>query len=125
MQPARLHSRFCWGKKEMGERNNIVVTDGKDTVRFYAHWHSPEMLVKVVHSALSRKKRWDDYPYLSRIIFCDLIKGDVEGETGFGIVSSAWKSGGTDVVTVNVSAQEVLLPAQEPISFCEFLETRS
>lgn len=34
---------------------------------------------------LRREQRWDDASYLARMIFCAVIDGDVNGETGYGI----------------------------------------
>jgi hypothetical protein len=40
----------------------------------------------VVRSAPRRgQDRWDDEPYLARIIFSELIRDDIDGDTGYGI----------------------------------------
>lgn len=71
----------------MGDRGNIVVqeTEGK-RVYLYTHWKGSQ-IGGVVAKALAKKKRWDDAPYLARIIFCELIdvEGDIKGEAGYGI----------------------------------------
>lgn len=70
----------------MGDRGNIRIAyhDG-NSVNFYGHWSGSEMF-DVLKSALNRgRSRWDDEQYLSRIIFCELVKDDVMGLTGFGI----------------------------------------
>lgn len=80
----------------MGDRRSIIVSEGKDAeaeVVLYTHW-SGEELPTILRKALDRARdRWDDTPYLARVIFCqmladwnpdDLIEG-VMGTTGFGI----------------------------------------
>lgn len=65
----------------MGDRGNIKV--GK--VYLYTHWGGSE-ITEILKSALIRGKgRWNDEPYLTRIIFCEMIKDDVMGDTGYGI----------------------------------------
>lgn len=78
----------------MGDRANIVViqphgplAEGEQPpmIYLYTHWDGSD-LARILKAALSRgKDRWDDPPYLTRIIFCQMIQGDVEGLTGFGI----------------------------------------
>lgn len=69
----------------MGDRGNIVMDfgEGKE-VWFYAHWSGSD-LPTVVRNALARRERWGDGPYLSRMIFCELVKNDVGESTGYGI----------------------------------------
>jgi hypothetical protein len=74
----------------MGDRGNIVVLsdhieEGKErqAVYLYTHWGGSEIQL-YLKAALSRRKRWDDAPYLARIIFQQMIGND-DGETGFGI----------------------------------------
>lgn len=70
----------------MGDRGTIKVFDGGwgEAVFLYSHWGGSG-LAELVHSVLSRKQRWDDSPYLARMLFSAMVKGDVDGETGFGI----------------------------------------
>lgn len=69
----------------MGDRGNIVVQDGQGArVWLYTHWDGSD-LPKMLQDALKRgESRWDDAPYLARIVFCDMIK-EVASLTGFGI----------------------------------------
>lgn len=64
----------------MGDRGNIKV--GK--VYLYTHWGGSEIKA-ILQRALKRRQRWNDEPYLTRIIFCEMLEGDLDGETGFGI----------------------------------------
>ena len=76
----------------MGDRGNIVMdyseeTDDQDQDRrifFYTHWSGSE-LKSIVQTALRKRWRWDDPSYLSKIIFWELVKGNEERETGYGI----------------------------------------
>lgn len=72
----------------MGDRGNIVIKQRKpkDTfLYFYTHWSGSD-IGQTVQDALKRgKERWDDEQYLARIIFCELIKDDINGTDGYGI----------------------------------------
>lgn len=70
----------------MGDRGNICMemNDG-GRVFFYSHWTGRE-LPETLKSALVRgKNRWNDEPYLARIIFNEMTTGYELEETGFGI----------------------------------------
>lgn len=73
----------------MGDRGNIFVKNSKyepsTGIYFYTHWSGSD-LKRILANALKRgEHRWDDEPYLNRIIFCEMIQDDVLGECGFGI----------------------------------------
>ena len=89
----------------MGDRGNIVVREGKDEVWFYSHW-SGSSIGDVVKEALSRRQRWDDAPYLARIVFDTLTQGEHGGETGFGIWNGVCDNE-HDIVVVDVAKQKV------------------
>lgn len=87
----------------MGDRRNIIITDGSGgpNVALYTHWAGTE-LPKVLARALERgRSRWGDTPYLTRIIFSDMISEnhDVLETTGFGISA-------TDDLTSSVEPSE-------------------
>lgn len=69
----------------MGDRGNIAIKDETGgQVWLYTHydgWKLPETL----RSALARRERWDDAPYLARIVFCEMVAADLGGTTGYGI----------------------------------------
>jgi hypothetical protein len=70
----------------MGDRGNFVMkqADG-NKIYFYTHW-SGNNLPFILREALIRgRDRWDDEPYLARIIFCELVKGREMDTTGYGI----------------------------------------
>src|SRR5688572_19980790 len=94
----------------MGDRANVYVHDGpKAGVYLYTHncgWKLPE----VVREALSREQRWDDEPYLTRIIFSEMIKSDILGETGFGISTTP---GEGPIIDVDISFRTVYWGTEE------------
>lgn len=101
----------------MGDRGNIIVKEGCSEVYLYTHWSGSDLPGIVSKSLRRGKDRWNDGPYLARILFCDMLNGD-NGLTGFGI-SSVYGDGGTDI-TVDVDKQTVRLNADEPKPFAEF-----
>lgn len=73
----------------MGDRANIVMAKDNGCfpapVYFYGHWIGSQRK-EILASALDRcRGRWTDGSYLARGIFCEMIQGDVLGETGYGI----------------------------------------
>ncbi len=96
----RKNSERRW-KNKMGDRGNIKV--GK--VYLYTHWGGSE-IKQILKNALSKKLRWDDEAYLTRIIFCEMIKEDVSGETGFGISTEICDNDNV-ILEVDVENQEV------------------
>lgn len=72
----------------MGDRGNIVIQSGAERVFLYTHLEGSEIR-QTLARALARKERWGDPSYLARIIFCEMVKGDEAGETGFGIWTHA------------------------------------
>lgn len=94
----------------MGDRGNIQVKDNAEDngVFFYSHWSGTE-LPDIVSAALKRgKSRWGDTPYLRRVIFCELVKGDIDGETGYGIDTSECDPN-HPLIVVNDGAQTVTI----------------
>ena len=72
----------------MGDRANVVLRedDGRK-VYLYTHWGGYK-LPSVLKRALDRGERHSDSPYLARIIFSEMVRGQEDQATGFGI--SAW-----------------------------------
>jgi hypothetical protein len=93
----------------MGDRAHAVVKSGDSEVYLYTHWDGTE-LPETVRDALKRAKdagRLHDAPYLTRIIFCEMIKGEEQDSAlGFGIHGKACEDESRDVI-VNVDNQTV------------------
>lgn len=73
----------------MGDRANIAVIqpDGKSAVYIYSHWDGLEGMFKKLQKALKRKQRWDDHSYLCRIIIAEVIRDDLDSDTGYGVAT--------------------------------------
>jgi hypothetical protein len=66
----------------MGTRAQVLI---KDTgIYLYQHYDGNE-LFDIVKRAIAKKMRWEDTEYLTRIIFSEMIKDNIAGETGYGI----------------------------------------
>jgi len=103
----------------MGDRGNIKV--GK--VYLYTHWGGSN-LKTVLKKALSRKQRWNDEAYLTRIIFCEMIIEEEQGlneETGFGI-STKIQDNENPILEVDVEHQEIKENGEIINSFEEFIK---
>jgi hypothetical protein len=99
----------------MGDRANVYVHEGDQPgVYLYSHWGG-STLPQVVRDALARGARWDDPDYLTRIIFCEMVKGDVSGTTGYGIGARVG-DGADRIVDVDTQAQRVTLVGRWPES---------
>lgn len=70
----------------MGSRANVYVRQEEDGSGVYLYTHNKGYeLAQTVQAALARGVRWDDPPYLARIIFSEMIGNNAKGEIGFGI----------------------------------------
>jgi hypothetical protein len=91
----------------MGDRGNIVIKEGQEQVWLYSHW-SGSSITSILQRALARKQRWDDAPYLARIIFDTMTEGSHGSETGYGIWTCPLDNE-HDILLVDVKAQKVLV----------------
>ena len=89
----------------MGDRGNVYIEDAD--LYFYTHWYGSQ-LPKIVQETLEKKDRWTDEPYLSRMIFSNMIKDDVNGTAGFGI-SRYMCDNENPIVNVNIAEQKVTI----------------
>jgi len=109
----------------MGDRANVAIElfPNGERIYFYTHWNGTD-LPEVVRKALARRQRWDDPSYLARIIFSEMIDGNVKSETGFGISTQAAADAQHPVLVVNVPTQEVSVFAdkRQTYTFSEFVE---
>jgi hypothetical protein len=109
----------------MGDRANVYIHEG-DTpgVYLYAHWSGSD-LPGDVKTALSYRERWDDMPYLTRIVFSTMT-GNVFSTTGYGI-DTRIGDGADRIVDIDVSAQTVHVKGfngdTKPVSFTEYIST--
>lgn len=67
----------------MGTRAQVYFPETK--IYLYQHYDGYN-LPNTVRDALKRgKDRWDDPEYLARIVFCEMIRDDIDVTTGYGI----------------------------------------
>lgn len=110
----------------MGDRGNIKVIQNPYPVYLYTHWSGSDVQ-DVAREALSKRWRWDDPAYLTRIIFDELTKGDHGQETGYGI-STRVQDNEHPIIVINPSEQMVYLEdcnekrLSTKMSFNEFIE---
>ena len=72
----------------MGSRANVVVHDDVDeskVVYLYTHWGEEELEAEVAKALHRGRERWGDAPYIARIIFCEMVRDDLDSPTGYGI----------------------------------------
>lgn len=91
----------------MGDRGNIVFKMEPADVWLYTHWCGTE-LAATLHTALSKRWRWRDDSYLARIVFCEMIKGQEDAETSYGIATSP-PDNEHNILRVDCEKQEVSL----------------
>ena len=101
----RRNKMGCRGTIEIWE-NGAAPKDEERPVVLYTHWGAYEMIFDVIN-VLKKKERWNDPPYLSRMIFSEMIKNDINGTTGFGIMTDNALDTEHEVV-VDIDRQEVV-----------------
>lgn len=122
----------------MGDRGNIYFRDDvkrNHGVYLYSHWGGyglPKLLQSAIRRA-ERAGRLNDPAYFCRIVFCEMVKDDITGSTGYGI-SATITDNEHDILVVDTETQTVGVakepengtdPQPEPFktwSFKEFLE---
>ncbi|MDH4227112.1 MAG: hypothetical protein OEV59_05090 [Deltaproteobacteria bacterium] len=76
----------------MGDRAQIAIKSQYEKngakVYLYGHWIGVR-IYDVLKTVIKRGAQLDDAEYLARIIFCEMIKGEEDTETGYGISTSA------------------------------------
>lgn len=95
----------------MGDKAQVKIINGDEPpIWLYTHWHGSS-LRDAVHRAIKRKQRWDDSEYLTRIIFCEMLRMDGPGalteETGFGIGTGGQHGDVSLVVEVDLAGRTV------------------
>lgn len=107
----------------MGDRANIFVVDQtvSDTevrgVYLYTHWRGyelPEYLRSVLNDLVTRR-RWDDAPYLTRILIHGLFEKDRGGDTGSG-VSTTLCRGEYEAIVVDALNGVVAFASEEGVT---------
>jgi hypothetical protein len=97
----------------MGDRANVKIVDRESTVFLYTHNRGTDLPVILKTALIRGQQRWDDGQYLARIIFCEMIDGNLDGLTGFGI-SSVIGDGDDRVLTINIQDQTAQVNSDRP-----------
>src|SRR5436190_12468621 len=104
----------------MGDRAQVAINNGKHiSIYLYTHWNGSE-LANTVKRALARRQRWTDSEYLTRIIFCEMVKGQEDAETGFGIGISEHGDNEHPLIVLNCAKQKVWVGDNDPVTFEQF-----
>lgn len=104
----------------MGMRRNIAVDYGDNQkIYFYTHWGAAHLEQTLAAALIRGKSRWDDPPYLARIIFSEMIQDEVLDTTGYGI-SPYECDPEYDTIEVDLEKQSV-----GGVPFAEFIATRA
>lgn len=90
----------------MGDRANVVLKENDEQVCLYTHWDGTELPETVRRALVRGKSRWDDFQYLGRIVFCEMVKGREMELTGYGL-SAVPHDGENRVIEIDVGAQTV------------------
>lgn len=116
----------------MGDRANIVIKqhiahDEVGEIFFYTHWDGCRTPITLQDALKRGRSRWDDESYLARIIFSEMIQGDLEGENGYGI-SAYLTDNEYDLLVVDAETQTVTIRKESaepgegfPIPFEKFI----
>ena len=116
----------------MGDRANIVIKqhiahDEVGEIFFYTHWDGCRTPITLQDALKRGRSRWDDESYLARIIFSEMIQGNLKGESGYGI-SAYLTDNEYDLLVVDAEMQTVTIRKESaepgegfPIPFEKFI----
>jgi len=104
----------------MGDRANIVVKSSNEQVCLYTHWNGSNVSETLKDALIRGKDRWDDFQYLTRIIFCEMIRDDWQSTTGFGITQNIY-DGDDNVIYVDVDQSIITTHSGITHTFDEFI----
>lgn len=104
----------------MGDRANVVIKSDGEQVCLYTHW-AGRKLPTVLQSALKRgNDRLDDFQYLTRIIFCDMVSGHEKDLTGYGITQEI-HDGDRQIIILDLDKNTVQINEAPPIGIADFV----
>ena len=110
----------CRGTIEIWEH---AASPDESPVVLYTHWGAKEM-EDDLRAVLSRKQRWNDPSYLSRMIFSRMIRNDIDGELNYGILTDNVGDAEKEIV-VDCNRQEVIVKGydeNDTYTFDEFID---
>lgn len=90
----------------------VLIIGENGSVYLYTHNHA-DTLVKDVHDVLSRRLRWNDPDYLTRMIFCQMVlKESWEDDIGYGIGTQFYVDVNV-LITLNFEHQTVMISSAD------------
>lgn len=108
----------------MGNRSNICLQDytngQKGEIYLYSHWDGEDLPIILKRALIKGRDRWNDEPYLARIIFSEMIKDDVDGTTGYGL-SSYLTDNEHNIIYVNMTDNIVTIESSV-MSFEDYIK---
>lgn len=117
----------------MSDSGNIKIhqkfDSNDDAGPVYLYTHSlGSKIYGIVKRALSRNQRWNDPSYLARIVFCELVKGHEDKETGFGISTKPFHCDhhiiGLNCLTQMVTFEDISGDVSGYMSFEDFVNRK-
>jgi hypothetical protein len=112
----------CRGTIEIWENGDAPKSEERPVV-LYTHWGAREM-EDDLRDVLSRKLRWNDPSYLSRMIFSRMIRNDIDGELNYGILTDNVGDAEVEII-VDCNRQEVIVKGwdeNDTYTFDEFID---
>jgi len=92
----------------MGDRGLVkMVSEGEPSLNFYTHWGASSLPTTVADGLARGVARWNDYSYLNRIVFSEMIQHEVLDETGYGISVGEIDHDAWRIVTIDHVAKTV------------------
>ncbi len=104
----------------MGDRAMAEIKTEGGSLYVYTHWSGHELPENAKQAVLTAKPRWGDYPYSTRIVVDQLIKGGRDEETGFGLMlqpnaEDSYNSDNPSVV-IDLLKEELIIYRGTPIT---------
>jgi len=108
--------------------NNAAAPKSEERpVVLYTHWGAKRMLFDLI-TTLGKEQRWNDAAYLSRMIFCQMVRNNLHSTTGFGILTDNVGDAEEEIV-VDIDRQEVIRKRighdNQRFTFSELIEDES
>lgn len=104
----------------MGDRGNVCFVEKNGGIMyFYTHWGRSKLLGTLRNALKRGVDRWNDEPYLARIIFSEMIKDEILSETGYGL--STTKGDGDITFIIDMKNRSIRCGDGEEVSFQDFV----
>jgi len=106
----------------MGDRAQVKIAFGEKDIFLYTHWGGEEFPETIRQGLIVGRSRWGDAPYLTRILFCNMVRyEDHDSTTGYGI-SPEFQDSEYTSLTINTRAQTVIMGDNDPPKVWTFAE---